>query len=144
MGENKKKESKERIVLGVIILVLLVAVFAVVYHLFGLTTTSGTKTYTLAVVDDAGNVKDYAAATDAEYLRQALEELEETEDFSMEGEESVYGLYITTVNGVTADYDTDGAYWSVYVNDAYAQNGVDSQPVKDGDAFKLVYESNNE
>jgi len=49
------------------------------------------------------------------------------------------GLYITTVNGVTADFDKDGAYWSIMVNGEYGQYGADSQPVADGDEFQLVY-----
>ena len=59
----------------------------------------------------------------------------------MEGEEGDYGFFLTSVNGLQAVYDTDGAYWAVYVNDEYAQNGVDSQPVNDQDAFSLVYET---
>lgn len=125
MEETKKNTSKKKIVLGVVIVVLLIAVFAGIYFLFGPKTTEGSKSYTLEVVDDAGNTKDYKASTDAEYLRDALEELEESEDFSMEGDEDDYGLYIDTINGVR-------------------QNGVDSQPVHDGDAFKLVYETYNE
>lgn len=144
MEETKRNTSKKKIVLGVVSVVLLIAVFAGIYFLFGPKTTEGSKSYTLEVVDDAGNTKDYKASTDAEYLRDALEELEESEDFSMEGDEDDYGLYIDTVNGVTADYDADGAYWAIYVNGEYGQNGVDSQPVHDGDAFKLVYETYNE
>lgn len=41
------------------------------------------------------------------------------------GEDSDYGLYVKTVNGETADYDKDGAYWAFYVNGEYAMTGVD-------------------
>ena len=41
------------------------------------------------------------------------------------GEDSDYGLYVKTVNGETADYDKDGAYWAFYVNGEYAMSGVD-------------------
>lgn len=140
MEKSQNSKNTKKIILGVVIVVLLIAVFACVYHFFGPKTSAGSKNYTLEVVDDAGNTTDYKASTDAEYLRQALEELEENEDFSMDGTEDKYGLYIDTVNGVTADFDTDGAYWSIYVNGEYGENGVDSQPVNDGDAFRLVYE----
>ena len=44
-----------------------------------------------------------------------------------------------TVNGVTADFNVDSAYWSVTVNGEYGIFGIDSQPVADGDAFQLIY-----
>ena len=46
---------------------------------------------------------------------------------------------INKINGQSAVYDTDGAYWSIYVNGEYGQYGADSQPVNDGDAFKFEY-----
>ena len=41
------------------------------------------------------------------------------------GEDSDYGLYVKTVNGETADYEKDGAYWAFYINGEYAMSGVD-------------------
>ena len=70
-----------------------------------------------------------------------MDEAAEKTDFSYEGEEGDYGLYIETVNGLTADYDADGAYWAVYVNGEYGQNSVDLQPVADGDTYRLSYEA---
>ena len=45
-----------------------------------------------------------------------------------------------TVNGITADYDTDGVYWAFYVNGEYASTGVDSTPITQGDAYSLKVE----
>ena len=42
------------------------------------------------------------------------------------GEESEYGLYVKSVCGVTADYDTDGTYWALYVDGEFSSVGVDS------------------
>ncbi len=41
------------------------------------------------------------------------------------GDSSEYGLYVKTVNGETADYDRDGAYWAFYIDGEYASVGVD-------------------
>ena len=30
-------------------------------------------------------------------------------------------------------------YWSFYVNDEYCNYGIDSQPVHDGDKFRIEY-----
>lgn len=55
------------------------------------------------------------------------------------GDDGQYGLYIKTVNGIKADYDTDGAYWAFYVGDEYASSGVDSTNINEGLTYKLVY-----
>ena len=65
--------------------------------------------------------------------------MEEADGLTFEGTESEYGMMINTVNGETADYSIDGSYWSFYVNEDYCNYGIDSQPVVDGDAFKIVY-----
>ena len=51
------------------------------------------------------------------------------------GDEGEYGLYVKTVNGITADYDKDGAYWAFYVNGEYASSGVDSTPIAEGESY---------
>ncbi len=48
--------------------------------------------------------------------------------------------YVKTVNGITADYDTDGTYWAFYVNGEYAMTGVDSTPVEDGAVYAFKVE----
>ena len=139
MEDEKKPGDTKKIIIGAVILIVLLAVFAVIYAVFGPNATQGSKEYILKVVDDNGETTEYTGHTDAEYLRGALEELEKTEDLTIEGEESDYGLFINTVNGVTADYSKDKAYWALYVNDEYGNYGVDSQPVTDGDTYSLVY-----
>lgn len=118
-------------------LVLVIGIMAAVFFIFREKPATGSKAITIEVVDDKGASKSYSVKTDAEYLRQAMEEAKGLE-FS--GSESSYGLMVETINGLTADYNADGAYWSFYVNDAYCNYGVDSQPVADGDAFKIVYD----
>ncbi|MCM1104551.1 MAG: DUF4430 domain-containing protein [Clostridium sp.] len=92
---------------------------------------------TVEVVDDQGETKSYESSTDAEVLYDALLEID---GLTLDGYESDYGYYITGVNGLTADYDADGAYWSIYVNGEYGSYGVDSQPIADGDTYRLAYE----
>lgn len=138
--QNVKKRSTKGLYIGIGALVLLIAVLACVYYFFGPKGTKGAKEYTLEVVDDAGETTTYTGHTDQEFLRPALEELSEAEDFTLEGDESEYGLYVKTINGVTADYETDGAYWALYVNDAFGNYGVDTQPVSDGDTYSFRYE----
>lgn len=137
---EKKQSDRKKIIIGAVILVVLLAAFAIIYVVFGPKAAQGSKEYILKVVDDNGETTEYTGHTDAEYLRGALEELEKSDDLTIEGEESDYGLFIDTVNGVTADYSKDKAYWALYVNGEYGNYGVDSQPLTDGDIYSLVYE----
>ena len=56
------------------------------------------------------------------------------------GEDSDYGLYVKTVNGVTVDYDTDGKYWAFYVDGEYAATGVDSTDITAGATYTFKAE----
>ncbi len=135
MTEEKKKINKKAL-LGVGILVVLIAVFVVVYLAFGAKPVAGSKNITIEVIGKEKAAITYEVSTDAEFLRQAMEEADGLE-FS--GTESQYGLTVEVINGETTDFN-NGSYWSFYVNEGYCNYGIDSQPVMDGDAFKIVYE----
>ena len=55
------------------------------------------------------------------------------------GEESEFGLYVKTVNGITADYDVDKSYWAFYIDGEYAMTGVDGTEISEGAIYQLVY-----
>ena len=95
----------------------------------------GSVKVTVIVVDADGNETDFVINTDKETVGDAL-----LEQNLIEGEEGDYGLYVTTVNGITADYDTDHTYWAFYVNGEYASTGVDSTPVNEGDTYEFKVE----
>lgn len=134
-------KKKTKIIAALVAVLAVVAVFGLIYRVFGPRAQQGTKSYTVEVVGSDGSSKTYQGRTDAEYLSGLMDELQAEGDFSYEGMSSDYGLFITAINGETADYDKDGAYWSIYVNGEYGQYGADQQPVADGDAFRFVYES---
>ena len=71
--------------------------------------------------------------TDSTTLREALEE-----NGLIAGDESEYGLYVKTVNGMTADYDSDGLYWAFYKSGEYLMSGVDTTEIADGEQYELV------
>lgn len=133
---NKNKTNKT-IIIAVLVLVVCMAAFAILYNVFRAKPAEGSKDITIEVVNKEQQSVMYEVNTDAEYLRQAMEE---AEGLTFEGDESEFGLMVHTVNGETADYTADGAYWSFYVNDTYCNYGIDSQPVLDGDAFLIKYE----
>lgn len=128
--------SKTKKIIAGVVAIILVAIMAVVYVNFGEKATEGSKDITISVINSKQQTKTYELSTDAQYLRQAMDEVEGLE---YSGTESEYGMMVSTVNGETADYATNGAYWSFNVNGQYCNYGIDTQPVNDGDAFEIVY-----
>lgn len=128
-------KNKKTIIIAVAI-VAVIAIFAGVYMSFSEKPEVGAKTVYIEVVDAAESVKEYTVQTDAEFLRQVMDE---AEGLTYGGADSEYGIMVDTINGVRADYTLDGAYWSFYVNGEYCNYGIDTQPVADGDVFSIEY-----
>ena len=95
----------------------------------------GAKQFECVVVDKEGNTTEFEIHTDKETVGEALLEVE-----LIAGEEGDYGLYVKTVNGITADYDVDGTYWAFYVNDEYATSGVDTTAIAEGEVYSFKVE----
>ena len=129
---------KNKKLLGAVLLVILIAVFAIAYGTFREKPVEGSKAITIEVIDSKEKSTVYELKTDAEFLIEAMEEAKE-QGLTYEGEDGPYGLSISTVNGERADYTLDGAYWSFNVNREYCNYGVSEQPVENGDAFEIVY-----
>ena len=127
-----KKNSK--IIIAVIAVIVVIAVFLGVYAATRPETSQGAKTITVEVIHSDGSSKSFTYHTDEEYLGPVL-----LAEGLIAGEESQYGLTVITVDGEDAVWETDGAYWALFVGEEYGTTGVDTTPVNDGDSFKLVY-----
>lgn len=95
----------------------------------------GQTVFTFTVVDADGVETSFEIHTDKTTVGDALQELE-----LIAGEDSDYGLYVKTVNGVTVDYDTDGKYWAFYIDGEYASTGVDSTDITAGSTYTFKVE----
>lgn len=93
----------------------------------------GDKTITVEV-EASGKSVSFTINTNAENLGDALVENE-----LVEGETGGYGLYIKTVNGMLADYDTDKSYWAIYKDSEFLMTGADTTPIKSGEHYEFVY-----
>ena len=122
------------IVSAVLALALLVSGMVALYLKFRPQAVEGQKHITVTVVHKDGTSKEFTYDTDEEYLGALLQA-----EGLIEGEEGPYGLMISAVDGETAVYETDGAYWALFVGEEYAMSGADTTPIADGDTFKLVY-----
>ena len=139
-GDNQKKGNRKAII-GILIFVVAAAVLAMVYFAFRSRPVEGNKEITIEVLGKDKPSEVYELKTDAEYLRQAMEE---AEGLTFDGEDGEYGMMVYTVNGETADFEKDGAYWSFNVNGEYCNYGIDSQPVMAGDYFTIQYSTSEE
>ena len=128
--ENKKPMNK-KLLAGVLALVIVVAALIDIYFATRPATSAADKTITATVVAN-GEEEAFTIHTDEEYLRGALESID-----LIAGEESEYGLFVTTVNGITAD-DANQEWWCFTKGGESLNTGVDSTPIADGDAFEIT------
>lgn len=92
----------------------------------------GATVFDFTVVGKDGTKAEFEIHTDKKTVGEALLELG-----LIAGEESTYGLYVKTVNGITLDYDTDKMYWAFYENDNYAAAGVDTTDIVAGTKYEF-------
>ncbi len=130
---------KNKKLLGIGLFAALAAVLAVVFFTFREKPVEGSKAITIEVVSSKEESTIYELKTDAMYLKDAMDEAVEY-GFTYEGIDDKYGYVVNSVNGEEAVMGADsGAYWSFEVNGAYCNYGISTQPVADGDAFRIVF-----
>ena len=95
----------------------------------------GQIAFNFAVVDKDGNETQFEIHTDKATVGEALLDLE-----LIVGDMGAFGLYVKTVNGITADYDVDQTYWAFYVDGEYAMSGVDTTEIVAGANYMFKVE----
>lgn len=144
-GEFSMKNNK-KIIIAVAALLVIAVIALVCWKALAPKPVEGAKAVTITVIDNEGKSVSYDVHTDAEFLKGAMEEAKGLEFSGTDGE---WGMMVETINGVTPDYNVDGAYWAFYSDlngngeadgDEYCMYGVDSQPIEDGEAYIIVYE----
>ena len=95
-------------------------------------TQAGDKTVVVEVVHAGGNSREFTCQTDEEYLGPLL-----LEEKLAEGEQGAYGLFITTVDGETAQ-DSLRQWWCITKGGERVDTGADATPIADGDHFELT------
>ena len=133
MNETQKKGSR-KIIIALVALVALIAVLLFAYNKFGKggTAQAGDKKVVVSVVDLDGNTNDFTYQTDAEFLGDLVQE-----EGLAEGEDSGYGLFITSVNGIAAD-DSKQQWWCLTKDGEMVMTGADATPLADGDHYEFT------
>lgn len=129
---SEKKGQKKGLIIAAVCLVALVAAFAVIYGVFMPKGQAGDKTIGLTVVFAPDNQKEYTIHTDAENLGDALKA-----EKLVEGTDGEYGLYIETVDGVTADSGNQ-EWWCITKDGEMLNTSADLTPIADGEHYELT------
>lgn len=96
-------------------------------------TTAPGVSFTFVVTDLEGNESTFDITTSKATVGEAL-----LDEGLIVGEDSEYGLYVTSVNGMAADWDNDQTYWAFYIDGEYAMTGVDATEVTEGATYSFV------
>lgn len=124
MSKNKK------LIGAVVVAAALVAIFLGIWLVNRPATSAGAKEIAVNVVHQDESTKTFTYKTDEEYLGEVL-----LTEGLIKGSNGLY----TEVDGETASWEEDHAYWAFYIGDEYAQQGIDATPIHDGDVFSLIY-----
>jgi len=131
-SSNGNGSSKVMIIVACVVLAVVVVGMYFVYKEFMPKPQDGSKNITIEVIIEDEVVRTVEISTDAEYLREALEE-----ESLIEGNESEYGFFITAVNGRAAD-DSKQEWWMITKNGETHMIGVSETPVADGEKYELT------
>ena len=123
---------RKKLLIGCGALVVACLLAAVLYIQTRPGTTEGAKAIDVVVVHGDGSEDTFQYQTDAEYLGDVL-----TENGLVEGTESSYGLFITTVDGETAD-DSLQQWWCITREGEMLSTGADQTPIADGEQYELT------
>ena len=129
-------KNKKMMVLG-LVLVILIAVMAGISIAAKQAPEEGAKHIRIVIVHKDGTEKNLEIATDTQYLSDVLLEQELAAGTTSEE----YGLTIESVDGETADWAADGAYWALYIGHESATTSASGIVLEDGGVYKLIYET---
>ena len=91
---------------------------------------AGDKTITVEVVHADESSREFTYQTSEEFLGPVL-----IEEGLVQGEEGAYGLFITTVDGETAE---GNQWWCITQDGQMVETGADTTPIANGDHFELT------
>lgn len=90
-------------------------------------------TITVSVTHADGSEKEFVITTEALNLRGALEQ-----ENLVQGDESEYGLFVTTVDGEGTDSEKQ-EWWCFTKGGEMMMTGVDDTLIADGDHYEIVF-----
>ena len=118
----------------------LVSMLLVLLMLFALTACvakeeapSEAVSFKVIVTDLEGNETTFEYTSSASNVGEVL-----VAEGLVVGHDADYGLYIDSVNGITADWVNDQTYWAFYINGEYATTGISDTPITADTTYGLT------
>lgn len=130
-----KKTTKKVIISSIVAAILVFAVLFCWNHFGASRTSAGSKTITVEVTHGNGSVRHLELHTNDEYLWDAM-----AEGHYIDGKDSQYGKWVTTVDGETAD-EANGQYWLFTRNGAWVSTSCDATPIADGESYEFFLDT---
>lgn len=132
MEQKTQKLSNRKVILLIAaVLIAAVAMFGI-YKVFMPKGQTGAKEITVTVVHADETSKDFVYQTDAAYLGEVLKSEE-----LVEGTEGEFGMFITSVDGETADGSKE-QWWCITKGGEALNTSADQTPIEDGEKFELT------
>jgi len=94
----------------------------------------GTTVFLFEATDGEDNTVSWNVHTNAATVGDALFDLG-----MIDGSFSDFGLMVSHVHGLRADFDEDSAWWAFYIDGEMAMVGVDSADIEEGVTYAFVY-----
>ena len=95
---------------------------------------SGSTSFKLEIVDDKGESKSYTVRTSEKTVGDALIH-DDVKIIPADQKDKM----ITVVDGITADFDADGSFWSFSINGEFAMIGAFDAEIEPGTEYKFEY-----
>ncbi|MBQ6756743.1 MAG: DUF4430 domain-containing protein [Oscillospiraceae bacterium] len=121
----------KKTIIAIVAIVVIVAALLTVYLVTRPAPAAGGKTITVEIKYDEVD-REVKITTGAETLADALREKN-----LIEGSESEWGLFITGVDGRTAD-DAKQEWWSITKDGEMTPTGADTTMIADGEHYELT------
>lgn len=129
--------KNKKTVLAILAVAAVLALMLGVYFATRPEAQEGAKNVTVVIVYADGSEKTLEYSTQLEYLSELLLEKELVTGYTSE----LYGFTIESVDGIYLDWNTDNAYWALYIGDEYATVSAAGIVLTDGGVYRLVYET---
>lgn len=129
---NIKQHNTKKIIIALVLLIISVAVLWGIYQATIKSPVQGDKTITVEVIHKDGSLISFEYHTDREYLGETL-----TDEGLVSGESGAYGMFITTVDGETAD-DSRQEWWCITKNQEQLNTSANQTPIADGEKYELT------
>ena len=94
----------------------------------------GSKAFLFKTTDGDGNTTTWNVHTNETTVGDALVKVG-----LIDGTTSDFGLMVSHVNGIRADYVEDDAWWAFYIDDEMAMAGVDSTEIEEGVVYSFIH-----